>query len=110
MTQSGPSRFAQECILDDFSRYIIAWKLCTTMKAGDVTDTLELALQASGRATISPEPFRKYKSGLPAPPRFCSPISGIVMPALRPATPGHGVSTVVAAVSAPISDLLWRRM
>ena len=35
-------------ILDDFSRYIIAWKLCTTMKAGDVTDTLELALQVSG--------------------------------------------------------------
>ena len=35
-------------ILDDFSRYIIAWKLCTTMKAGDVTDTLELALKASG--------------------------------------------------------------
>jgi putative transposase len=34
--------------LDDSSRYIIAWKLCTTMKAGDVTDTLELALQASG--------------------------------------------------------------
>jgi putative transposase len=29
-------------------RYIIAWKLCTTMKAEDVTDTLELALQASG--------------------------------------------------------------
>jgi putative transposase len=35
-------------ILDDFSRYIIAWQLCTTMKAEDVTDTLELALQASG--------------------------------------------------------------
>ncbi len=35
-------------ILDDFSRYIIAWKLCTTMKTGDVTETLELALQASG--------------------------------------------------------------
>ena len=35
-------------ILDDFSRYVIAWKLCTTMKAGDVTDTLELALSASG--------------------------------------------------------------
>ena len=28
--------------------YIIAWKLCTTMKAEDVTDTLELALTASG--------------------------------------------------------------
>jgi putative transposase len=35
-------------VLDDFSRYIIASKLCTTMKAGDVTDTLELALVASG--------------------------------------------------------------
>ncbi|MDP6527183.1 MAG: integrase core domain-containing protein, partial [Kiritimatiellia bacterium] len=35
-------------ILDDFSRYIIAWKLCTTMRADDVTDTLKLALQASG--------------------------------------------------------------
>lgn len=35
-------------ILDDCSRYIIAWKLCTTMKTSDVTETLELALQASG--------------------------------------------------------------
>ena len=35
-------------ILDDFSRYVIAWKLCTTMKTEDVTDTLELALTASG--------------------------------------------------------------
>ena len=35
-------------VLDDFSRHIIAWKLCTTMRAEDVTATLELALQASG--------------------------------------------------------------
>jgi putative transposase len=35
-------------ILDDFSRYIIAWKLCTTMKADDATDTLKLVLTASG--------------------------------------------------------------
>jgi putative transposase len=35
-------------VLDDFSRYIIAYKLCTTMAAADVTATLELALQASG--------------------------------------------------------------
>ena len=40
--------FYLSTILDDFSRYIVAWKLCTTMKAEDVTDTLELALQASG--------------------------------------------------------------
>ena len=36
-------------ILDDYSRYMIAWKLCTTMCANDVTDTLELASAASGR-------------------------------------------------------------
>ena len=35
-------------ILDDYSRYIIAWKLCTGMKVDDVTDTLDLALAASG--------------------------------------------------------------
>ncbi len=35
-------------VLDDYSRYIISWKLCTTMTAGDVTDTLDLALAASG--------------------------------------------------------------
>ena len=35
-------------VLDDFSRYIIAWKLCTNMRAEDVTDTLDLALKASG--------------------------------------------------------------
>ena len=35
-------------ILDDYSRYIIAWKLCSTMRASDVTETIELALAASG--------------------------------------------------------------
>lgn len=40
--------FYLSTILDDYSRYIIAWKLCATMRAEDVTDTLELALQASG--------------------------------------------------------------
>ena len=34
--------FYLSTILDDFSRYIIAWKLCTTMRADDVTDTLKL--------------------------------------------------------------------
>ncbi len=39
--------FYLSTVLDDFSRYIIAWKLCTTMKAEDVTATLDLALKAS---------------------------------------------------------------
>src|SRR5262249_4976173 len=40
--------FYLSTVLDDFSRYIIAWKLCSTMKAEDVTATLDLALKASG--------------------------------------------------------------
>jgi putative transposase len=45
-------------VLDDFSRYIIAWKLCTNMRAEDVTDTLDLALKASGcdSATVLHKP------------------------------------------------------
>jgi hypothetical protein len=35
-------------VLDDYSRYVISWKLCSTMKAKDVTDTLEQAIEASG--------------------------------------------------------------
>jgi transposase InsO family protein len=35
-------------VLDDFSRYIIAWKLTTTMAAIDVQDTLLLAFAATG--------------------------------------------------------------
>jgi transposase InsO family protein len=50
--------FYLSTILDDYSRYIVAWKLCTSMKAGDVTDTLELALAASGctQATVVQRP------------------------------------------------------
>ena len=50
--------FYLSTILDDYSRYVIAWKLCTTMKASDVTDTLELALAASGldSATVRHRP------------------------------------------------------
>lgn len=50
--------FYLSTILDDYSRYIIAWKLCTTMKTEDVTDTLDLALQASecDQATVLHKP------------------------------------------------------
>src|ERR1700726_5027075 len=40
--------FYLSTVLDDFSRYIVAWKLCTNMRAEDATATLDLALQASG--------------------------------------------------------------
>ncbi len=35
-------------ILDDFSRFIIAWELCTTMAAGDVQSTLNKAIAFTG--------------------------------------------------------------
>lgn len=37
-------------ILDDYSRYIVHWELCSTMKAADVKRGLEQALQSSGLA------------------------------------------------------------
>jgi transposase InsO family protein/transposase-like protein len=46
--------FYLSTVLDDFSRYIVAWKLCTNMKVEDVTATLDLALQASGLDQAKP--------------------------------------------------------
>ena len=40
--------FYLSTILDDYSRYVIGWKLCGNMRAEDVTDTLDIALAASG--------------------------------------------------------------
>ena len=50
--------FYLSTILDDYSRTIIAWKLCTNMTADDVTATLKLALEASGcnRANVVHKP------------------------------------------------------
>ena len=45
-------RWSQE-FLDDYSRYILAWKLCDGMAAKDVSDTLELALKASGLESVN---------------------------------------------------------
>ena len=46
--------FYLSSVLDDFSRYIVAWKLCANMRAEDVTATLDLALRASGLDQATP--------------------------------------------------------
>lgn len=46
--------FYLSSVLDDFSRYIVAWKLCTGMRAEDVTATLDLALRAAGLDEATP--------------------------------------------------------
>ena len=50
--------FYLSTVLDDFSRYIVAWKLCTTMTAADVSETLRLTLHAAGlnQATVQQRP------------------------------------------------------
>jgi putative transposase len=35
-------------VMDDYSRYILAWRLCQTMSAREVTATLKAALQTAG--------------------------------------------------------------
>ena len=45
---TGWGWFYLSTVLDDFSRYIVAWKLCSTMAAAHVTEPLKLALQAAG--------------------------------------------------------------
>ena len=40
-------------VLDDYSRYIIAWKLCTTMKADDVKTVIEMALARTGVTNVN---------------------------------------------------------
>ena len=35
-------------VLDDYSRYILAWKLFTTMAAGDVKEVLDMVLAKTG--------------------------------------------------------------
>ena len=41
-------------ILDDYSRYIIHWELCSTMKADDVMQTVERAMQKTGLSEKNP--------------------------------------------------------
>lgn len=45
-------------VMDDYSRYIIAWRLCKTMSATDVSATLQDALQVTGleRASVRYRP------------------------------------------------------
>jgi len=45
---TGWGWFYLSTVMDDYSRYIIAWRLCKTMSAFDVSDTLRDALTATG--------------------------------------------------------------
>src|SRR6478735_8275887 len=55
---TGRGWYYLSTVLDDFSRYIVTWRLGPTMCASDVTATLDQALAASGldRATVMHRP------------------------------------------------------
>jgi putative transposase len=50
--------FYLSTILDDYSRFIIAWRLCTRMSASDVSDTLDETLSFTGldQVTVKHKP------------------------------------------------------
>ena len=83
--------FYPSTVLDDFSRYIVAWKLCTNMRAEDVTATLDLALQASGLDHAKPAD---------RPPTRCR----TTVPAMLPATSPNGSAPAISntCVARPI--------
>ena len=47
-------------VLDDYSRYIIAWRLCTGMSANDVSVTLDDALRFTGLDEVKVNHNRAY--------------------------------------------------
>ena len=48
----GWSWYYLSTVLDDYSRYILAWKLTTKMNTQDVQDTLEVALENAGIESV----------------------------------------------------------
>ena len=55
---TGWGWYSLSTVLDDFSRFIVAWKLCATMRASDVTETRDRGLAASGldQVTVAHRP------------------------------------------------------
>lgn len=48
--------YTHSTILDDFSRYVMAWKLCTAMRADDVSSCSGSARGHRGRASTGRRP------------------------------------------------------
>ena len=45
-------------VMDDFSRYIIAWQLCRTRKAEDVKNKLDMAIAETGIEHVQTETMK----------------------------------------------------
>ena len=95
-------------VLDDFSRYIIAWKLCTTMRAQDVTETLELGLTASGcdSARVLHKPKLLSDNGPSYIAQEPHP-AGELLPAGRSRTPDRSLRRALQSPTPPREP--WQR-
>jgi putative transposase len=79
-------------VLDDFSRDVIAWRLYTGMTASDVSETLELAMTASGCRDV---PLRQR-------PRLLSDNGpGFISDAFAQWLVQHGIQHVRGALAHP---------
>ena len=56
-------------VLDDYSRYIVAWKLFTGMSSGDVKEVLEQAIEATGVADVEVRARHAGRLGRPCAAR-----------------------------------------
>ena len=55
--------FYLSTVIDDYSRYVIAWKLCTSMTADDVIATLDLAREHTGCQQTHGRPYHPQTQG-----------------------------------------------
>ena len=92
---TGRGWFYLSTVLDGLSRHVIAWRLCATVAASDVTGAPELALAASGCATARvrhrPRPLSD-KTGRATSPETRptgSPAGGSSTSAAHPAVRGR---------------------
>lgn len=47
-------------VLDDYSRFIVSWRLCKTMSSSDVSDTLDDALRCTGLDSVKVDHKPRY--------------------------------------------------
>jgi transposase InsO family protein len=102
----SPERSLLSTVLDDFSRFVVAWQPCATMEAGDVVGTLDAALAASGLDQVSvvhrPRPLPDNGSSTSAG-GLATWLEGRGMPRIRGA-PGIPRSAMGRHRSEPMAD------
>ncbi len=91
--------FYLSTVLDDFSRYILAWKPCTTMTATDVSDTLAMALRRSGLERVRVRHRPRLSSNSAWPSSSITTTCGVTTKASTTCPPPTSTSVAVRPFS-----------